>query len=109
MLRWTWLDDRVQMLNKLFTNGHTGFGWSVRAAAFLIMGCCIIGNLLVRTRLPPFKKRPAHLQKKPDFKAIMHDAPYLLAILGCFCVGLGIFLPFFCTCRGLDKSDPLTL
>jgi hypothetical protein len=39
------------MLRNL-TNSQ-GFGWAVRAAAFLILGCLIIANCLVRSRLPP--------------------------------------------------------
>jgi MFS family permease len=39
------------MLSRLFDS--VGFGWGVRAAAFLILGCMIVANLLVRSRLPP--------------------------------------------------------
>jgi hypothetical protein len=39
------------MLKRLFDS--VGFGWGVRAAAFLIFGCLVIANLLVRSRLPP--------------------------------------------------------
>jgi MFS family permease len=39
------------MLKRLFDS--VGFGWGVRAAAFLILGCMIVANILVRSRLPP--------------------------------------------------------
>jgi hypothetical protein len=39
------------MLNRLFDS--VGFAWGVRAAAFLMLGCLIIANFLVRSRLPP--------------------------------------------------------
>jgi MFS family permease len=39
------------MLQRLFNS--VGFGWGVRAAAFLILGCLIIANFLVKSRLPP--------------------------------------------------------
>ena len=39
------------MLRRLFVS--VGFGWGVRAAAFLIFGCLVIANFLVRSRLPP--------------------------------------------------------
>jgi MFS family permease len=39
------------MLRRLFSS--VGFGWGVRAVAFLILGCLVIANLLIRSRLPP--------------------------------------------------------
>ena len=39
------------MLKRLFDS--VGFGWAVRAAAFLIFGCLVTANFLVRSRLPP--------------------------------------------------------
>jgi hypothetical protein len=32
---------------------QVGFGWTVRAIAFLFLACLIVANLLVRSRLPP--------------------------------------------------------
>lgn len=52
------------VLNNLFEK--VGFGWGVRASGFLILGCLVLANLLIHTRLPPRKKRPAHMQFKPD-------------------------------------------
>ena len=39
------------MLRRLFDS--VGFGWAVRAVAFLIFGCLVTANFLVRSRLPP--------------------------------------------------------
>src|SRR5262245_22989610 len=37
------------LLDRLFN--EVGFAWGVRIAAFLILGCLIIANMLVRSRL----------------------------------------------------------
>lgn len=39
------------MLKRLFDS--VGFGWAVRAIGFLIFGCLVAANFLVRSRLPP--------------------------------------------------------
>lgn len=39
------------MLKRLFDS--VGFGWGVRAVAFLMLGCLIGANFLVRSRLTP--------------------------------------------------------
>ncbi|KAG9092903.1 hypothetical protein FRC06_011741 [Ceratobasidium sp. 370] len=79
------------MLNKIFQ--RSGFAWGVRATAFVVLGCLIAANLLMRTRLPPKSKRPP--TPPPDFKAIMTDSAYLLSIASAFLVLLGLFLPMF--------------
>jgi hypothetical protein len=56
---WYWI-----VLNHLFQS--VGFGWGVRASGFLILGCLVAANLLIHTRLPPRKDRPAHMQFEPD-------------------------------------------
>lgn len=56
------------------------------AKQFLIMGCLFLANALMRTRLPPRKQRPAHMQAKPDIKGIMTDVPYLVFAAGAFMV-----------------------
>ncbi|QRV97283.1 major facilitator superfamily transporter [Ceratobasidium sp. AG-Ba] len=93
------------MLNKIFQ--RSGFAWGVRATAFVVLGCLIVANLLMRTRLPPKSKRPP--APPPDFKAIMTDSAYLLSILGAFLVLLGLFLPIFyiqlfSVVHGLDRN-----
>ncbi|KAG8745514.1 hypothetical protein FRC10_007861 [Ceratobasidium sp. 414] len=93
------------MLNKIFR--RSGFAWGVRATAFVVLGCLIVANLLMRTRLPPKSKRPP--APPPDFKAIMTDSAYLLSIAGAFLVLLGLFLPIFyiqlfSVVHGLDST-----
>jgi len=39
------------MLKRLFD--QVGFGWAVRVVGFLMMGCLIVANFLVRGRIPP--------------------------------------------------------
>ncbi|KAF8755950.1 MFS general substrate transporter [Rhizoctonia solani] len=93
------------MLNKTFE--RYGFAWGVRSSAFVVLGCLIVANLLMRTRLPPKSKRPP--TPPPDFKAIMRDSTYLFAIAGAFLVMMGLFLPIFyiqlfAVVHGIDQS-----
>jgi MFS family permease len=59
------------LLNKLFPS--IGFGWTVRAAAFLTLAMLFVANLTIRTRLPPRTGGPildfSHFKDKgaPDF------------------------------------------
>ena len=39
------------MFKRLFN--QVGFGWSVRWIGFLMVGCLLVANLLVRSRVPP--------------------------------------------------------
>ena len=39
------------MFKRLFN--QVGFGWSVRWMGFLMVGCLLVANLLVRSRVPP--------------------------------------------------------
>ncbi|KAF1985775.1 monocarboxylate transporter [Aulographum hederae CBS 113979] len=66
-----------------------GFGWSMRIAAFLILGLLIIANLTVRSRVPPFP-RPLVLM---EFVAPLKETPYTLVVIGSFLFFLGMFLP----------------
>ncbi|KAG8722434.1 hypothetical protein FRC08_002415 [Ceratobasidium sp. 394] len=93
------------MLNKIFE--RSGYAWGVRSTAFVVLGCLIAANLLMRTRLPPKSKRPP--TPPPDMKAIMTDSAYLLSIAGAFLVLLGLFLPIFyiqlfSVVHGLDST-----
>ncbi|QRV97284.1 major facilitator superfamily transporter [Ceratobasidium sp. AG-Ba] len=93
------------MLNEVFQ--RSGFAWGVRASAFVVLGCLIAGNLLMRTRLPPKSKRPP--TPPPDMKAIVTDVVYVLATAGGFLVLLGLFFPIFYTqlfaiVHGLDHN-----
>lgn len=64
------------MLKRLFDS--VGFGWAVRAAAFLIFGCLVTANFLVRSRLPP----PGWTKGRQifDFTAL-REPVYLLVVV----------------------------
>lgn len=80
------------LLNNLF-EGAPGFGWAVRAAAFMDLGLLIIANLIMRTRLPP--KRNQGKKGVSVFKEVISDVPYLIYMFGTFLLFWGIFVPFF--------------
>jgi MFS family permease len=69
---------------------NIGFGWTMRAVAFLLLGVLIIGNLTVKSRLPPLK-RPMLLK---DFLTPYTEPAFLLMTIGCWFVYIGGFLPF---------------
>ncbi|KAJ7113185.1 major facilitator superfamily domain-containing protein, partial [Mycena epipterygia] len=52
-----------------------GFGSAVRASAYLVLGCLVLGNAMMRTR-----PRPA--RTTPDVKSFFTDGDYLWAIVG---------------------------
>lgn len=67
------------MLNQLFQKPSVGFGWGVRASAFVVLGLLIFANLLMTDRRPvDFDEKPKVI---PDIKGIMTDVPYLLCIV----------------------------
>lgn len=67
-----------------------GFGWTMRAVAFLLLGVVIIGNLTVKSRLPPLK-RPFILK---DFFLPYTEPAFLLLTIGTWFVYIGGFIPF---------------
>ncbi|TFK37091.1 major facilitator superfamily domain-containing protein [Crucibulum laeve] len=80
------------LLNNVFQTS-AGFAWGVRAVAFLDMGMLLIGNLLMRTRLPP--KKYQGNEGSRILKEVVTDVPYLIFMLGAFLLFWGIFVPFF--------------
>ena len=67
-----------------------GFGWAMRAAAFLILGLLVYANLTVKSRLPP---NPTPWRISDFFKPYL-EIPFLLTVLACFIFFFGMFLPF---------------
>ncbi|KAJ7078653.1 major facilitator superfamily domain-containing protein, partial [Mycena epipterygia] len=61
-----------------------GFAQTVRATAYIVLGCLVIGNSLMRTRLPPRSKRPGAAEP-PSIKTFFTGAAYMWAVLG-YCV-----------------------
>ncbi|GJJ08888.1 hypothetical protein Clacol_003108 [Clathrus columnatus] len=77
-------------LNHLI-NGKVGFPWGVRIFGFIFLVLVIIGNVLMRPRLPPRRLRPN--QPKPDVKKIVRDIPLLLSIVGTALLLFGVYFP----------------
>jgi len=67
-----------------------GFGWTMRAIAFMLLGLQLIALLTVRSYL---KHRPKPLNMR-EFVDPFKETPYLLNALGCFCTMWGILIPF---------------
>ncbi|KAK9323688.1 major facilitator superfamily transporter 1 [Lipomyces orientalis] len=75
------------MLDHLVT--EVGFGWAIRISAFLILALLVVGNLTVRSRLPP---SPRPLSARQYFKPLT-EITYLLTTIASFLFFLGLFLP----------------
>ena len=75
------------MLDHLIS--EVDYGWALRISVFLILALLIIGNLTVRSRVPPTPK-PLKLYQylKP-----LTETPYLLTTIASFLIYLGLFLP----------------
>ncbi|MCJ1307749.1 hypothetical protein MMC25_001397 [Agyrium rufum] len=67
-----------------------GFPWTMRVAAFLILGMLVIANLTVKSRLPP-RPRPVRIM---NFVRPLTELPFLLTTVASFFIFFGIFLPF---------------
>jgi len=67
-----------------------GFPWTMRVLAFTILGLMIVGNLCLKSRIPPVPK-PV---KAMDFVRPFMEVNFALLALGSFLTFLGLFLPF---------------
>ncbi len=76
------------MVNHLVVSA--GFAWAMRATAFLFLGLLIIGNLTIKSRLPPSKKP----LKFMAFITPFSEGPFLLLTIATFMIYIGAFLPF---------------
>lgn len=76
------------MVTKLIP--QIGFPWTMRAAAFMILGMLVIANLTVRARLEP-KPKPVVVM---EFVRPLREPTYTLMCLGAFMFFFGTFLPF---------------
>ncbi|KAJ6595661.1 MFS general substrate transporter [Mycena vulgaris] len=77
------------MLNHLIPK--IGFPGAVRATGYIVLGCLVAGNALMRTRLPPRSKRPN--ATAPDIKSFFTDAAYMWAVLGALLSSIGFYFP----------------
>ncbi|KAJ7274249.1 major facilitator superfamily domain-containing protein [Mycena rebaudengoi] len=69
-----------------------GFAKTVRATGYIVLGCLVIGNSLMRTRLPPKSKRP-NPTASPSIKTFFTDAAYMWTVLGALISTLGFYFP----------------
>ncbi|GAA5838357.1 hypothetical protein JCM11251_004913 [Rhodosporidiobolus azoricus] len=78
------------MLNHLFP--RIGFGWTVRAVAFLTIALAAIAAITIDSRLPP---RPIpSLRHFVDFSPL-REKPFLLLTMGCTFVMWGLYFGYF--------------
>ncbi|KAL6410994.1 uncharacterized protein AUP68_07427 [Ilyonectria robusta] len=76
------------MINHLIPK--VGFGWSMRIAAFMILGLLIIANLTVKTRTSPHPQPPITLK---EFIAPLREKTFVLTAAGNFLFTFGLFIP----------------
>ncbi|KAF7315044.1 hypothetical protein MIND_00018600 [Mycena indigotica] len=77
------------MLNHLLPK--VGFARAVRYSSAIIPPCLVVGNLMMKTRLPPKSKRPP--QPPLDIKSFFTDPPYMTGVLAMLLGLLGLFFP----------------
>lgn len=76
------------MVTKLIP--RIGFPWTMRAAAFMILGMMAVANFTVKARLAP---KPKPLAMK-EFVRPLREPAYALICAGAFMFFFGTFLPF---------------
>ncbi|KAJ7149190.1 MFS general substrate transporter [Mycena crocata] len=77
------------MLNHLIP--RIGFAQAVRATGYIVLSCIVVGNVLMRTRLPSRFKRADVVS--PKLTSFFADAPYMLTVLGLSLATIGNFFP----------------
>ncbi|EIN13004.1 MFS general substrate transporter [Punctularia strigosozonata HHB-11173 SS5] len=78
------------LLNQLFS--RIGFHGAVRASGYMILGCLVIANLTMRTRIPP---RKAGGPMPTSLKTLFSDVAYVLTITGSFFCQITVYFPAF--------------
>ncbi|GAM89554.1 hypothetical protein ANO11243_075930 [Dothideomycetidae sp. 11243] len=68
---------------------RVGFGWTMRACAFLILGLLIVANLTVRCRFKP-RRTPFSVQ---EFIDPLKERPFVLLNAAAFIGFVGLFIP----------------
>ncbi|EJD00237.1 MFS general substrate transporter [Fomitiporia mediterranea MF3/22] len=80
------------MLNKLL-HGTIGFAWAVRITSFIILGCSIVGNLLI---VEPKLIHSQPLHRKEEHTALpIWDLIFALILISAFIASLGTYFPIF--------------
>jgi fucose permease len=100
------------MLNQLI-NSNVGFVWGVRAAAFITLGCFILGNALIfiprKTTVPALRSGQSTPQSLSPVKSSMWDTPYVITLFSAFLLSLGsntptFYVQLFAETQGVDKT-----
>jgi MFS family permease len=76
------------MVSKLIPK--IGFPWTMRAAAFMILGMCAVANLTVKSRLTPRRKKVDVM----EFIRPLKEPAFAITCAGAFLFFFGTFLPF---------------
>ncbi|KAF2109154.1 major facilitator superfamily domain-containing protein [Lophiotrema nucula] len=66
-----------------------GYGWTMRVAAFMILGLLIIANLTIKSRLPP---RPRQFELRVFWEPFT-DIRFVMTTASSFLFFLGLFIP----------------
>lgn len=76
----------------MFTHlvGSVGFGWAIRAIAFLVLGVMVISILTTKSRLPPKGATSWHYS---IFINGFKEPPYALTVAGAFFYFFAMFIP----------------
>ncbi|KAJ7130899.1 major facilitator superfamily domain-containing protein [Mycena filopes] len=80
------------MIKQVHLIPKIGFGPTVRATGYIVLGCLVIGNSLMRTRLPPRSQRP-NAAEQPPITTFFKDTAYMFAVLGALISTLGFYFP----------------
>jgi predicted MFS family arabinose efflux permease len=73
---------------------NIGFGWTIRIAAFMMLGLCGIACLTVRRQPIPVSQSPA--SRAPiDLASIFRNVELMVLAAALFFIYLGLFAPFF--------------
>lgn len=108
--------NSIVMLNKLI-RGDAGFARGIRVAAFLVLGCLLLGNILMRrpeSLRDTAEEGDAELAEAPNAtvekaREPLWDRHFFLILLAAFLVSLGSYFPIyyvqqFANLHGVDKS-----
>ncbi|KAI0318434.1 MFS general substrate transporter [Amylostereum chailletii] len=85
------------MLNQLLHHQQLGFGWTVRASAFLVLGMLFLANVLITPGPTPSRAEcePAALAPAAGLRNMLKDAPFMIVVLGSFLANCGFYFPLF--------------
>ncbi|KAH7305837.1 major facilitator superfamily transporter [Stachybotrys elegans] len=71
-------------------NNQIGLRWSVRVVALILFVLLVVANVVLRPRNPSGQQKRRSLVDRTAFT----DWPYVLFVMGCFVVFLGLYTPF---------------